>query len=190
MDSLNRPGIYRIENKVNGKVYIGSAVNFRRRWNNHRRLLRKNDHHSRPLQSAWNKYGEDAFSFLVVEEVGDVSMLVKREQVWLDQLKARTHYNVCMTAGSSLGRVLSPEARKNISNAKVGRPNGQLGYKRTPEQVARIAAAQMGKTMPRDAVEKTRKAHIGRKNTPETIQRMKASALKRWERKNDKPDII
>jgi group I intron endonuclease len=185
MTDLNRPGIYRIANTTNGKVYVGSAVNLRRRWNGHRRLLRLGEHHSRPLQAAWNKYGESAFSFAVIEDVSDPKLLIDMEQKWLDTLESGRYYNVCLVAGSSLGKSLSPETRKKISQAKTGKPNGQLGAKRTPEQVARIAAGQMGKKMPRHAVEKTRAAHIGRKNTPETLQRMKAAALRRWEEKRN-----
>lgn len=181
MSDLNYSGIYEIANTVNGKSYFGSAVNLRKRWNHHRRLLRCGTHHNPPLQAAWKKYGENAFDFRVIEPVEDRTQLIAREQVRLDSLQKGCYYNICLKAGSTLGAVVSEETRKKISASKIGKTNGQLGMKRTPEQVARIAAGQLGKKMSVEAIEKTRAAHIGRKNSPETILRMKAAALKRWE---------
>lgn len=39
MDVLRHAGIYEIRNTVNGKRYIGSTVNFKRRWWAHRAKL-------------------------------------------------------------------------------------------------------------------------------------------------------
>ncbi len=39
-----KAGIYQIRNSQNGKLYIGSAVNVRNRWVEHRKLLRKGAH--------------------------------------------------------------------------------------------------------------------------------------------------
>ena len=51
----NTSGVYQITNKVTGKFYIGSAVNFRKRWNTHKSCLRNNKHANKHLQRAWNK---------------------------------------------------------------------------------------------------------------------------------------
>lgn len=84
----NTPGIYLIRNLLNGKVYVGSAaeVNRRRQW--HLRHLRRNTHHNRHLQRAFNRYGVDAFAFEIVEVVEDVFWLRPREQAWLLRLNA------------------------------------------------------------------------------------------------------
>jgi len=52
-------GIYQIKNTLNGKFYVGSAVNIKQRWSTHISSLNKNNHHSGHLQNAWNKYGVD-----------------------------------------------------------------------------------------------------------------------------------
>lgn len=59
-------GIYKIENKVNGKVYIGKSIDIERRWGEHITSLRNNSHYNWKLQNDWNKYGEDCFEFSVV----------------------------------------------------------------------------------------------------------------------------
>ena len=58
-------GIYLIENTVNGKVYVGSAVNFNERFRVHNYYLSRGSHHSPKLQYAWNKYGEKSFTFKI-----------------------------------------------------------------------------------------------------------------------------
>jgi hypothetical protein len=54
------------------------------------------------------------------------------------------------------------ERAKKISKAKKGRPNGLKGKKFTDEHRLKISASHMGKTMPREGVEKQRAKMIGR----------------------------
>ena len=54
--------IYHIVNKENGKMYIGKAIDIRRRIQQHFSELRKGSHHSTKLQRAFNKYGENSFT--------------------------------------------------------------------------------------------------------------------------------
>lgn len=63
-----KTGIYKIENKINGKFYIGYSKNIIERWYSHKSLLRRNIHKNKYLQFAWNKYGEHNFNFCIVEE--------------------------------------------------------------------------------------------------------------------------
>ena len=47
--------IYIIRNKNNNKIYIGSTINFRKRSQEHKRDLEKNDHRNKHLQKSYNK---------------------------------------------------------------------------------------------------------------------------------------
>lgn len=55
--------IYKIENKINHKIYIGLTCNIKRRHFRHFSDLRCNRHDNKFMQSEFNKYGEDNFEF-------------------------------------------------------------------------------------------------------------------------------
>lgn len=54
---------------------------------------------------------------------------------------------------------------------------------KTPEYRAKMAAVVSGRKMPKDAIERTRAAHIGRRNSPEQLARISAGAREREARK-------
>lgn len=76
--------IYQIKNKVNGKRYIGSTVDFDMRKRLHASMLRKGSHHSMVLQRAFSKYGEDAFEYAIIEGGIQEQDLIRREQWFID----------------------------------------------------------------------------------------------------------
>ena len=80
-----KPGIYKITNTVNNKIYIGCASNIRTRVNGHLYDLRRNMHKNSYLQKSWNKYGESMFIF-ETHELCDIKDLHMREHFWVTQL--------------------------------------------------------------------------------------------------------
>ena len=91
--------IYKIINAVNNKFYVGSAVNFEKRKSRHLWRLRRGDHVNKKLQAAWNKYGEHAFVFAVVQEVPEAEDLLAAENVWLYQHVGKEYcYNIATDA--------------------------------------------------------------------------------------------
>ena len=109
--------IYKIENTVNGKFYIGSTVKPKLRKRDHFTRLRGNRHNNTKLQSAWNYYGENNFTLTVIEVLENVesNQLIEREQFYLDNHKP--HYNLSPNASNS-GRILSEETKRKISATK------------------------------------------------------------------------
>ena len=77
-----KSGIYMILNIVNNKYYIGSTSNLPIRKSNHFTKLKQNKHVNQHLQYSYNKYGKDAFSFIILENC-DRSDLIERELYWM-----------------------------------------------------------------------------------------------------------
>ena len=118
----NTSGVYQIRNIVNGKVYVGSAVYLRRRWNRHLSYLRNNAHANKKLQYAFNKYGENNFVFEILEEVSDKTQLTAVEQKYIDKLDAvHSGYNIRLIAESNLGLKYSEEAKAHMREAQSHR---------------------------------------------------------------------
>ena len=119
---MNSIGIYRIS-LPDGRCYIGQSVNVEKRWNAHRSDLRRGVNHSPYFVRAWDKYGEAAFSFEIVEPYGDSNQPIKewlsvREQHWMDSLNAC--FNGRPAAESMLGFRHSSETRQRIAEAARG----------------------------------------------------------------------
>jgi hypothetical protein len=86
LSNKNKSGVYCIYNTVNGKFYIGSTVNFYKRYRQHIIDLKRKKHHSIYLQRAFDKYGLDAFEFKTIEIVDDCNLLRSKEQTYLFSL--------------------------------------------------------------------------------------------------------
>lgn len=90
-----KSGIYGIKNKVNNKIYIGQTYDFQYRWGRHKAVLRTNTHSNRKLQFAWNKYGENNFEFVIIEEC-DLDIINEREIYWIEFYDSlNSGYNLC-----------------------------------------------------------------------------------------------
>lgn len=91
------PYIYKITNKVNGKVYIGKTVlTVQKRWSQHCSDYEKEEKSSRPLYSAMRKYGVDNFDIEQVEECSE-DILSDRERFWIEYYGSFTNgYNATL----------------------------------------------------------------------------------------------
>lgn len=163
-----KTGVYKILNKINQKVYIGSSSQgLSIRLNYHVKNLKKNKHKNTYLQRSWNKYGEKNFTFEVIEECSKDFCII-REQFWIDFYKSNNSsfgYNICAVAGSTLGFKYFEEQKQKISKALIGKLCGEKhpmwGKKRIP-------------TM------------LGKKHTPEAITKMKEFQKNRIRTKEEK----
>lgn len=87
IQELKTCGVYKITCIPTGKCYVGSTrVNFNERFAAHRLELRKNSHANVKMQSAWNKYGANAFAFDIIESC-DENIAYDREQFHIEQIK-------------------------------------------------------------------------------------------------------
>lgn len=83
----NKSGIYII--KCNNKAYIGSTIELYGRLAVHISHLRKNKHHSKFMQRAFNKYGEEAFTIEILEYCeNNILILRQKELKYIQQCKS------------------------------------------------------------------------------------------------------
>jgi group I intron endonuclease len=121
-------GIYKIENLMNHKVYYGSSTNLKKRLREHKCELRKNTHVNVHLQNAWNLYGENAFTFDVVEEFSEGEIdnreLRKKETFYIQENKTYIDefgYNNIPGGIGTLNLPCSEDKRKKISESNKGK---------------------------------------------------------------------
>lgn len=137
-------GIYMIFNHQSFKYYIGSSCNIFKRITTHINELSKNKHHSRVLQRAWNKYGNNSFSFSILELCKfDKTLII--EQKYLDLLNPA--YNCSLKATSVMfGRKHKPSTIEKFKLRKVkkGKDHHLYGKKLSKEHVNNVIKAQTG----------------------------------------------
>lgn len=175
-------GIYVITCTSTGKIYIGSSHNIKYRFSKHKYMLRRDKHPNKHLQRAWNVYGEDRFSFAILEHVAP-DRLIEREQYYLDTLKpfGSVGFNGNPNANKSptLGVGHKPETLLKLSEAG----KKAKGLKRTPEQCAAKSKAMMGHKLSAETRAKIGAAHQGKrrgKQSPELIEKRASSARRLW----------
>lgn len=72
--------------------YIGSSISLKARWKQHRYTLNKGTHHSAALQRAWVQYGQESFSFEIIE-IRDCIDVNERATIELQWIIKRGTYN-------------------------------------------------------------------------------------------------
>lgn len=174
---LLRGGIYAIVQRDTGMFYIGSAKQFKQRWENHIKALRVNKHHSSRMQRIYNKHGKDAFVFLAIEYVDDLEALVEREQEWIDKsgcCDRSIGFNTCRTAGSRLGMMHTEESKRKMSETKKSKCR-----KATDEQRKRLSEISKGRIESDETRAKKSKALMGHYVSEETKRKIAEKAKNR-----------
>lgn len=201
---MKKSGVYAIQHLDSGRAYVGSSVDMDDRWRQNKRALRAGTHHSRHLQRAWSKYGEDAFVFGYLEQCPS-HLLIERENSWISCMSAASNrggFNSAPVAGTTRGLAKSAEtiakikaAKANVSEetraklraafaSRVVSPEWRKAISdalrgvprkpRTPETRARISASLTGRRADPDAIERMAQKLRGRKQDPEVVEKRAA----------------
>lgn len=114
LDSLPRvkqPGVYVITCTVNGRVYVGSTRNLRKRWQDHRTRLTLGTHPNPQLQADYAAHGPDAFTYAILDDCA-LPLLDQQERYWIRHLGANiSGYNIRLSYGlTRQGRGTEPPA--------------------------------------------------------------------------------
>lgn len=156
--------IYKIQNKINNKTYIGKSSDVYTRWHNHKNKLKSGSHENPYLQNAWNKYGAENFLFEILEISENPDKLPVLESYWisyLDSLDRQFGYNIENVNPNTFQKTVSEETRRKLSLAGKGRTHSDatkrkmsdalmgntrwLGKHHTDDTKNKMSKAQKGK---------------------------------------------
>lgn len=189
--------VYKITNKVNGKVYIGQTRGtLRNRWNSHCRNKKLS-----LITRAIEKYGRENFTIEEIDRAETREELNTKESRWIKELDSSNKeigYNI-MPGGDSntthseetkviisrKAREISDETRKKMSDAKKGKKQSpelieariapRRGYTWTEESKRKSSEKQKGRPKSLESIAKMAAAHRGKKRTPEAIEKTAAA---------------
>ena len=131
-------GIYKIQNLLNGKVYIGQSNDIQRRFQEHQR---KGSTSRIPLDVAIQKYGAENFSYEIVEEC-QIDELNEKETEWILYWNSHEEGYNCNTGGdqASIGSQnsnakLTEEEVMNIRIAYANRESQKETYQQYKDKI-------------------------------------------------------
>lgn len=181
--------IYKAENKLNGKVYIGQTIqSLSDRKARHLKDSEKNSPFV--FHRAIKKYGADNFEWTVIQKCITMNHLNLAEQAYIElyKLKGVDLYN--MTAGGlgsigykhteehkikmsifGMNRKHTEETKLKISNSKKGQCS-RKGAVLSEEHKKKISEIHKGKTISQKQKEIISKAQKGRKHSEETKKKI------------------
>lgn len=126
-------GIYKIVNKANGTCYVGQSQRVKKRIKEHFRLLKLKKHQNPRLQNAFNKHGQDSFSWVieaVCEDLKDLDIIENAflsGEAWFEE---PVFYNIAAFAKAPMrNKQHSEEVRQRI---RLGRRATKFDY-RSPQ---------------------------------------------------------
>lgn len=200
--------LYRITNKINGKIYIGQTVQPEKRWTQHKTNA-ASDSPKMIISYAIKKYGNDAFDFEVIagcrtwEDANDIETLLVAQYGSL----VPNGYNVSLggfnapkseawiQAMKDWHASLSPEERAEISRKQAEATIQQIATKGHPatgrvvsekeKELHRKARLENPIDYTPELRQKMSEAHLGIQDSEETKQRKAESAKGAWEKRID-----
>lgn len=115
--------VYKITNKVTGKIYIGitnqgSGARYRHHWYEAR------IGESAPIHKSMAKYGEENFTLEIIDFADTYEELKEKEKFWIKELNSmdrKIGYNLTEGGDGTFGRMHSEETKEKIRQKAIGR---------------------------------------------------------------------
>ena len=185
--------VYKITNLKNGKIYVGKAVNIKKRWSKHKTAAKRQDPNDFSyLHRAMLKHGFDNFSIeeLAVFTTEEKSLI--QEIAYIEKLGSRDRnigYNLTEGGEGSSGFKHTDESKQKMSEIKkltyIGENNPFFGKAHTKEAIelmSQIASQRIGDKNPfygkehsEESIDLQRENHHDKEKifTEEDIQKMR-----------------
>jgi group I intron endonuclease len=158
-------GIYCIENKINGKKYIGQSKDIDNRFMRHKSDFFGGRNHSPILMKAWEKYGRENFNFYTIVYLPNIKIIMDAFEIffiWLfNSHVSRFGYNISWGGNTPMkNRKHSEETKRKISK---NNPKHWKNKKRPAETIEKIRLSKIGKKATIRTKEKMGDSHRGKK---------------------------
>jgi group I intron endonuclease len=175
--ALRVGAVYLLRNLVNGKGYVGIALDENARWTSH--IHDAYDKGSQyPIHRAIRKYGVQNFSAEVIYRCTEALLLIV-ERYFVRKL--RTHvsqggYNQTWGGDGVLGLKFTKESKRRLSES-------HLAYFKThPEAGEAVRQAHLGKSLAAEHRAKISAKNTGRVVLASTCRKLSLAAKRRWKR--------
>ena len=168
MKLYNKPGIYCIQNIINGKLYVGASKNIGQRFSKHKCDLKKGKHGNIYLQRAYNKYKIENFVFkaIIICEPFEMNKYEKLFIRLYDSSNKEKGYN--LDSGGNIDICRSPETILKIKKALTGKKLSLEHRKKLSESHLGVNCGLdhylCGKKMSDELRKKLSKSHMGNKH--------------------------
>lgn len=185
--------IYKITNRVNGKVYIGQTVRtLEARWRRHC----TNTSGCTAIHEAIQKYGKENFSVEQIDVASDREELNKKEIYWIQHYDciAPKGYNLTFGGETTSGYVHTEDSKVKMSSVRKGKYCGEnhprFGKHHSDESKKKMSENRKGKCCGEDhhmygkhlkpeTITKIREAKLGVKLSDEVVEKIRASRKKK-----------
>jgi group I intron endonuclease len=164
--------LYKITNRLNGKIYIGQTINLITRWNNHKASSRANLP-KLVISRVIKKYGYNNFNFeniATCKTLDDANII---ECILIDQYNSHISnnigYNVDFGGHNSIRSQLTKDKmsrnKKGQLNPMFGKPSPNRGKITSDEIKIKISEAHTGKKLSNEHKKSISKSLIGNKRS-------------------------
>lgn len=173
--------IYKITNKINGKVYIGQTIcSLKTRWRQH-----CNTDIPTAIHSAIKKYGRDMFTVEQIDTACDRDELDVKEVYWIKFYNSLSPNGYNLETGGNKNHIVSEETRRKIIEANKGRKHSEETKRKMSESLKhpseetrrKISEALKNRKWSEESRRKISEAHKGKKLSEE--HKRKLSEIKR-----------
>lgn len=129
--------IYKITNKLNGKIYIGQTQNsVKERWRDHCTLTKSK--HKSLIRLAIAKYGQESFLVETIDNCKNIDELNVKEQNYITKFNTISPNGYNLDSGGN-NKIVHADTRKKMSLAKIGK-----SHPHTEVSKAKLSKSKIG----------------------------------------------
>lgn len=127
--------VYKITNKITGKIYVGitnqgSGARYHHHWYESR------IGEPSPIHRSMAKYGEENFTLEIIDFADTYEELKEKEKFWIKELNStdrKIGYNLTEGGDGTFGRMHSEETKEKIRQKSIGRKASEETKKKMSE---------------------------------------------------------